>query len=729
MSHVSPKPSPTPSPAPSVCFHLHLIALAAWLSLPAQAQNTPNTPDNAPQLDAITVTESLNKTLEVNAGAFGAREKMEVPLVIENYGSEVIHHTDNRTVADVLTVLDPSVTSSSFGGGFDNFRLRGFSGDLFNTLRIDGLALAPHQDMPLELVERVDVLKGPAGFLYGFNSPGGSINYQPKRPTKEPLTHLTVQGTSLQGQYVALDNSASFADGKIGYRLNTGYSKTGDFNHFGDFERRFFGVTTDVRLSPAALLQINANWTKTRSMADPLLRADQSSRANPLDASTYILPPEINRKNALSPSWFRHGIEASNFDAKLEYALNSRWTAVGQWNFSSVKHDAAYNDLFDIQPNGDIGYAALALRRSSRYDSWTGQTYITGTVETGSLVHEVFVGAAHHMNHDRAPQWDENDSSNGVPVGDVSVGNILNPVQPTRIYYGPIQELAYNSNIQESSLFASDLISFNEQWQMMLGGRYIRFEARNHYADATPESKNTFVPTAALMWRPTQEYMVYLSHSRGLERGEYAPYNASNAYQASDAIESQQYEIGLKAQWSEHTGMGLALFDLQRDATYVNANNLFVSNGTYQHRGVELTGHTRLSSLLPQLQLRGNVAFLDTELKKVDDPTTLGQRSAGAPRWKAALQARYAFGNGFAVEGTLNHVGSSAVDAQNSGFIPAYTLVSASVEYDTRMGSTPVTLRLQGRNLADKYYYPGVNSGGVQVGRGREVLLSARVAF
>jgi len=678
------------------------------------------------ELEAVTVSAPLNKALEVNAGAFGARDKMEIPLVIENYGSEIIHQTDNRTVADILTVLDPSVTSSSFGGGFDNLRLRGFSGDLFNTLRMDGLALAPHQDMPMELVERVDVLKGPAGFLYGFNSPGGSINYQPKRPTREPLTRVTVQGSSLNGRYAALDNSAAFADGVFGYRLNTGYSKTGNFNHFGDFERKFVGVTTDFRLSPAALLQINANWTDTQSMADPLLRADQSSRANPLDASTYILPPKINRRHALSPSWFRHSIEASNFDAKLEYALNDYWTAVGQWNFSRVKHDAAYNDLYDIQSNGDIAEAYLAIRRGSRYDSWTGQTYLTGTLETGRLLHEMFIGASHHMNHDRSPQWNENGGAGSALVGIASVGNILHPVQPPRIHYGATNALDYNSNIQESSVFASDLITFNDHWQAMLGGRTIRFEARNHYANATPESKNAFVPTVALMWRPTQEWMAYISHSRGLERGEYAPYNAANAAQSTDAIESQQYEIGLKANIGEDGSLGLAVFDLQRDASYLNAANYFVSSGTYQHRGIELTGSTRW---FKQLELNGNVAFLDTELKKVDDPTTLGKRSAGAPRWKAALQMQYAFAYGFSLEGRVSHVGSSVVDAQNSGFIPGYTLLNAAVIYDTHLSSTPITFRLQGRNLADKYHYAGVNSGGLQLGRGREMLLSAKMAF
>jgi len=677
-------------------------------------------------LEAVTVSAPLNKALEVNAGAFGARDKMEIPLVIENYGSEVIHHADNRTVADVLTVLDPSVTSSSFGGGFDNFRLRGFSGDLFNTLRIDGLALAPHQDMPLELVERVDVLKGPAGFLYGFNSPGGSINYIPKRPTLDPFSRVTVQGSSLQGRYVALDHSASVADGVVGWRLNTGYSKTGNFNHFGDFERKFIGIATDIRLSPAALLQINANWTDTQSMADPLLRADQSSRANPLNPSSYILPPKVNRRHALSPSWFRHGIEASNVEAKLEYALNERWTAVGQWNFSRVKHDAAYNDLFDIQPNGDIGYAALAIRRGSRYDSWTGQTYLTGVLETGSLWHEVFVGASHHMNHDRSPLWDVDESVGGVLVGDVSVGNIRHPVQPPRIHYGTTNALDYNSNIQESSVFASDLISLSEQWQVMLGGRTIRFEARNHYAGASSERKNAFVPTAALIWRPSADWMAYISHSRGLERGEYAPYYAANANQSTDAIESQQYEIGLKAQLDEDSSLGLALFDLQRDASYLNASNVFVSNGKYQHRGIELTGSTRL---FQRLNITGNAAFLDTELKKVDDPTTLGKRSAGVPRWKSALQARYEMAHGWSLEGTLNYVGSSAVDAQNSGFIPSYTLFSAGLGYDTQMAKTPVNFRLQGRNLGNKYYYPGVNSGGLQIGRGRELFFSAQMGF
>jgi len=133
--------------------------------------------------------------------------------------------------------------------------------------------------------------------------------------------------------------------------------------------------------------------------------------------------------------------------------------------------------------------------------------------------------------------------------------------------------------------------------------------------------------------------------------------------------------------------------------------------------------------LFQRLNFVGNVAFLETELKQVDDPATLGKRSAGAPRWKTAMQARYAFTNGFLVEGTISHVGRSAVDAQNSGFIPGYILFSVSMSYDTKIAEVPVTFRLQGRNLGSRYYYLGVNSGGLQLGRGREVFVSAQMGF
>lgn len=89
----------------------------------------------------------LNNAFVVNAGGFGAKDPMEIPLAIQSYTAKTIADSSARTAGDVLT-LDPSILSASYGSSFDNFRLRGFAMDNFNTIRRDGLTLAPHHDVP-----------------------------------------------------------------------------------------------------------------------------------------------------------------------------------------------------------------------------------------------------------------------------------------------------------------------------------------------------------------------------------------------------------------------------------------------------------------------------------------------------------------------------------------------------------------------------------------------------
>jgi len=565
-----------------------LIAIVLNPAMPVLAQDA-----RIQEIDAIRVTAPLNQAFEVNVGAFGAKAALDVPLAIQSYDAATVRALSPRTVRDVLA-LDPSVLTSNYGGGFDNFRLRGFSMDNFNTIRRDGLALAPHYDMPMELIERVDVLKGPSGFLYGFNSPGGTINYLPKRPTLDPLLEVSVQASSLQGKYVALDTSRALAGGASGYRLNAGIERIGDFDHLGDLDRRFIGAALDVRFSERTLLQLNADWVWKSAMSDPLLRADQSPRADHLAPDSFILPPKVNRHHALSPSWYRHETEAHNLEAKFDYRLNAAWTSITQANYSQVKRHGGYVDLFDIRPDGEIGYVDLFQSRGEVFSTWAVQSYLAGKFATGRVAHDVFIGISHRQFRDKSPFWDFVESGGALVPGDISVGNIRNPVQPVRWDFGPKQDIEFQSSIKESSVFASDLLKFNAQFELLLGGRYIRYRARNLSPDALPQDKNVLVPTAALMYRPGKTWMSYLSYSRGFEKGDYAPFSANNSNEPTDSIASRQLEIGLKAGLGDHVNFGLAVFEIKRDASYLNLDNDFVSSGRFRHRGVEFNTSARI---------------------------------------------------------------------------------------------------------------------------------------
>jgi len=148
---------------------MHTTLLTLAIPCAAHAGFTPDAP-----VVLDTVTAPLNQAFEVNVGAFGARDPLEVPLSTQSYDVRTIRETAARTAMDVL-VIDPFVSGASLGNSFDSFRLRSFKIDNFNSIRRDGMTVLPYHDEALENIERMDVLKGPSGVLYGFNSPGGNV--------------------------------------------------------------------------------------------------------------------------------------------------------------------------------------------------------------------------------------------------------------------------------------------------------------------------------------------------------------------------------------------------------------------------------------------------------------------------------------------------------------------------------------------------------------------------
>lgn len=127
-------------------------------------------------------------------GVLGNQDVMDVPFSTVNYTSELIQNQQARSVADVV-VNDASVRALTAPGGFgDQFQIRGYTVGNEDT-GLNGLfGLTSTTRVPLEMVERVQVLKGPGTFVNGIppsGSIGGSVNLVTKRAGNDPLTRLT----------------------------------------------------------------------------------------------------------------------------------------------------------------------------------------------------------------------------------------------------------------------------------------------------------------------------------------------------------------------------------------------------------------------------------------------------------------------------------------------------------------------------------------------------------
>ena len=127
-------------------------------------------------------------------GILGRTDLMDVPFSTTNYTSELIENQQGLTIADVV-MNDASVRTLQARGGYgDDFQIRGFSVGA-RDVSMNGLyGLVPATRVPLEMIERVEVLKGPGSLTNGVGpsgSIGGTINVVTKRANDIPLTRLT----------------------------------------------------------------------------------------------------------------------------------------------------------------------------------------------------------------------------------------------------------------------------------------------------------------------------------------------------------------------------------------------------------------------------------------------------------------------------------------------------------------------------------------------------------
>lgn len=656
---------------------------------------------------------SLYEVADVNVGALGAKNPKDLPLSVESYTSALINAQGARTLLDVVK-NDPSVQDNAVGGAFDNISIRGFPVDFTNTMRRDGLALAPYYDVPLENIARIDVLKGPSGFLYGVNSPGGTVNYVLKRPTAEQFTSLTAQFRTHGGYYGAIDSGGPLSsDGSLGYRVNVAGEKVGDFTHAGDLGKLFASAAIDWKPTERLLIRLDGDYQWRSLAAQPVVGPQP-------DGS---LPPYFNPRNLLGQPWLRYRTETFNLGVRVDYELSDSWKFTTQTAFSRNVRDAAFPDVYSVDASGKILSGDIYLSPDQTYRVWSTNSFLSGEVRTGPLNHHIVIGGSTRQYDSREGGFAVLKNSAGQ---DITVGNIFTPVYtPEPAYTAPTKNQRDNRQL---SLFVSDVIDIGEHLSAILGYRWVDYRdivtpakgARSRY------QTDVSVPSVGLVYKITPHVSLYGNYSEGFEQGGVAPYNTVNAGQYLNPLRSKQYEAGTKA---EVLGVSLAAaaFQIDRTLQYVDSANVYVQAGKERHRGVELTANGRIT---PDLALIAGVAHLNAKQIDTGDAATEGKRPANVPRWQANMFVEYTTPlPGFSVNAGVYYQGERALDPVNTVFLPGYARVDLGARYATEVAGRPVAVRLTVENVGNKHYWAAANYASVYPGRSREAFLRIQTSF
>jgi iron complex outermembrane recepter protein len=362
------------------------LAAAAMLVSTAYAQTQPATPTRAEEiveLPGFTVTTSQDvgyrATNSVSATRIDTPIK-DLPFAISAFTEQFIDDIGALELLDIVSYA-PGVTSGAkeFTQGNNRYSIRGFDGDV--TPQRNGFAGNRYVDSGN--IERVEVVKGPASLLYGQITPGGSVNYITKRPTKKNQVKIKQQVGTDDFWRTDLDVNRSLADGKFKVRLIGAYENSFAYTNPSDGHSGLIAGSFETQLGKNASLIIDVeNFHKVQnpliSMSPNLavsVAATTANFPNPVDrarAQAYIDVGNLNLGFIGYPPLPRdfnypgnNDYRTSDFDslnAELNVKLGQNWRARANFGWSDFKITNKLTGLAEFTTTPAAAYLATKNR-------------------------------------------------------------------------------------------------------------------------------------------------------------------------------------------------------------------------------------------------------------------------------------------------------------------------------------------------------------------------------
>lgn len=580
-------------------------------------------------------------------------------------------------------------------------------------------------------VQRIEVLRGPQGTLYGRNTVGGAVKYVTKKI--DDVARLSARAT--YGSYDQADGvisaSTPVGDGTLRFggslaRLSRGgFGKnltTGEENYNKDI---WAGRGTMEVHADGFFARLSGDYTHDASSA----RGGHRLITGQLSGAPVLANVFDTRGGLTDP---KQDVKAWGTSLFMEGQLNDTLTVR---SISAYRKDNSFSPIdFDALPATDVDVPGI-YRNSQTSQEF--QLLINAGRFNGLI-------GAYYLNAKALTQFD------------------------VRLYTSLAGLTAYtDADIGTDTLagFADFTYDLTDQLSVSVGGRYTWDQRtatilrQNYLGGGSPvfgglgvalgapatnfKGKSTFkkfTPKASISFKPNEDHTLYASFSQGFKGGGFDPRGAGvNAPDINnDGVRSDaevtaflsfkpekvnSYEVGYKAQLFDRA-LTLAIAGFRMDYTDVQipgsvacvVNNLpsfcgVVSNaGKARMQGFELESRLRMGGLT----LSGALGYIDAKYLKyitniANTPTDVAKfrKVQNTPAWTGNVNARYDVALG---EGEVGIGAGVSWKSKTYQFEvpnpyldqPAYALIDASLVYTAP--AKRWTLGVYGKNLANKKY-------------------------
>ncbi|MTV39891.1 TonB-dependent siderophore receptor [Duganella radicis] len=643
----------------------------------------------------------------VSSGALGRKSELDTPFSTKAVSSEEIEDRLATSISEVLK-YDASVTAISppISTHPATIQMRGLRLDDLNGYKVNGLAnINRGTEMPLEMFESVEALKGLTGYMYGFGSPGGIVNYVSKRPTTSQSFSAAMgyqEGGAIKEH---IDTGGRLGEeGGFGYRLNL-LHEDGDLKQeSGSIKRNAAGLNLEWRVTQDLALTYDAIYQRRRSVGG----------TDVVIAPAYKIPKPIDGDSKLNSIGAGSDVEYTLATTGIEYRIAPQWVANASYRTSDSTRVYKKDQYYITSNAGDYKDRVTSELHGYHFDQV--QATINGSFDSNEIVFGV-------MSQNLVST-----SSVVTPKAYLGTGNLYAPtiinVWGTN-YSGGIYR---DETTRQDAVFASDTLKLGNNWSVVGGLRYTQFvdNAFSTKGALTAQyTANKTTPTVALMYKPAADTTLYASYVEALEQAANAPTSTVNANQTFAPIKSKQSEFGVKTErsWWNATA---SLFRIERGAQYTNAANVYVLDGQTKYQGLEFNTVVQAAK---NVSIEGGIMLLDATLEDAA-PGYSGKRAVGAPRRQASVQATWReVLPGLALHVGSQYLGELPMDAANVNTLPAYTLFDAGFNYRHRYFGKMISVRANISNIANRRYWTYYQENYLNIGAPRTASVNVRVDF
>jgi catecholate siderophore receptor len=711
------------------------VGMACIAMLPAHvqgAQSERNAPSDTVVVEGARVPDYKTESSSISKLTESVRD---TPQAITTVMEQEMSDRAVSTMNDALRTV-PGITlgagETSWQG--TNLFLRGFT--TRNDMFLDGMRDFGYYYRDAFNNAGIEVLKGPASFLFGRGSTGGVIQQVSKPVVLDRHASASLQFGTDGTRRATLDVGDGFGalGESAGFRLNA-------MVHDGEVEDRDMAQNDRWGVAPSLALGLG---TPTRMLLSHLHQKDDIR-------PDYGLPWMAGRPALVRRNNF-YGFDSDYLDTtvdistlRIEHDFSPTLSLKNQTRYSRAERSFRITE--PTVPAGtpagtpveNVTLTRIVFEGYSTDAMLQNQTDLVAQFSGGAVQHTLVTGVELSRDNPRPVYV----SNSGLPTT-----NLANPPRQDYSVASSYPRLAARTVAEGVAVYALDTIKFNERWQATLGARWDRLDTEYRSIGYAPSGgviattsidRTDEAPSyrAAIVYKPIEAATFYAGYgdsfnpsAEGIESMVSSGRALGQANQRLDPEESRTYELGAK--WEMAGGQALlsgSIFRIEKTNARVPdpaVPGFNVLGGGQRVDGLELEIVGHIASFW---NLRAGYAYLDSETAHA---TLSGEVHkvplAMAPEHTASVWNDFLLPRGIELGLGAVHVSSRLGQNTASAYLiaPGYTTVDVMAKYRF---TDHASLQVNVSNLTDKYYFDQLHPFHVIPGAGRTALASFQFQY